>query len=29
VIVTSLAIAYALHVLVEKPSLRIRERFAS
>jgi peptidoglycan/LPS O-acetylase OafA/YrhL len=29
VIVTSLTIAYALHVLVEKPSLRIRERFAS
>ena len=29
VIVCSLAIAYALHVFVEKPSLRIRERLAA
>jgi peptidoglycan/LPS O-acetylase OafA/YrhL len=25
----SLAVAYVLHVLVEKPSLRIRDRFAA
>ncbi len=29
VIVGALAIAYALHVLVEKPALRIRERLAA
>jgi len=29
VIVASLSIAYALHVLVEKPSLRVRERLAA
>ena len=29
VIAGSLAISYALHVFIEKPSLRVRQRFAA